>query len=166
MDSNGCPFWLASETWNSLGYSLFCERRKKWLVVPRKFQKKKLWPLMKRHFFIHLIWKILKQLSPSGSVKSGGYIPRRFASQYISTTIHLPFPNLDLLKLSAQGELFTGRASGYRAFINSSRFSIAFTANGKRQAAISRLPKTREIYLVSVCILPVSHSYGASTKNR
>ena len=32
-----------------------------------------------------------KQLSPSGSVKSGGYIPRRFASRYISTTIHLPF---------------------------------------------------------------------------
>ena len=31
------------------------------------------------------------QLSPSGSVKSGGYIPRRFASRYISTTIHLPF---------------------------------------------------------------------------
>ena len=26
----------------------------------------------------------------SGSVKSGGYIPRRFASRYISTTIHLP----------------------------------------------------------------------------
>ena len=24
-------------------------------------------------------------------VKSGGYIPRRFASRYISTTIHLPF---------------------------------------------------------------------------
>ena len=24
-------------------------------------------------------------------VKSGGYIPRRHASQYISTTIHLPF---------------------------------------------------------------------------
>ena len=40
------------------------------------------------------------------------------------------------------------------------------TANGKRQAEISRLPKTREIYLVSVYILPVSHSYGASTKNR
>ena len=32
-----------------------------------------------------------KQLSPSGSVKSGGYIPGRFASRYISTTIHLPF---------------------------------------------------------------------------
>ena len=31
------------------------------------------------------------QLSPSGSVKRGGYIPRRFASRYISTTIHLPF---------------------------------------------------------------------------
>ena len=27
----------------------------------------------------------------SGWVKSGGYIPRRFASRYISTTIHLPF---------------------------------------------------------------------------
>ena len=46
------------------------------------------------------------------------------------------------------------------------RFSIAFTANGKRQAEVSRLPKTREIYLVSAYILPVSHSYGASTKNR
>ena len=34
---------------------------------------------------------ILKQLSPSGSVNSGGYIPQRFASRYISTTIHLPF---------------------------------------------------------------------------
>ena len=38
-----------------------------------------------------LVKLILKQLSPSGSVKSGGYIPRRFASRYISTTIHLPF---------------------------------------------------------------------------
>ena len=46
------------------------------------------------------------------------------------------------------------------------RFSIAFMANGKRQAEISRLPKTGEIYLVSAYILPVSHSYGASTKNR
>ena len=46
------------------------------------------------------------------------------------------------------------------------RFSIAFTANGKRKAEISRLPKTREIYLVSAYILPVSHSYGVSTKNR
>ena len=46
------------------------------------------------------------------------------------------------------------------------RFRIAFTANGKRQAEISHLPKTREIYLVSAYILPVSHSYGASTKNR
>ena len=45
------------------------------------------------------------------------------------------------------------------------RFSIAFTANDKRQAEISHLPKTREIYLVSAYILPVSHSYGASTKN-
>ena len=28
---------------------------------------------------------------PSDLVKSGGYIPRRFASRYISTTIHLSF---------------------------------------------------------------------------
>ena len=46
------------------------------------------------------------------------------------------------------------------------RFSIAITANGKRQAEISRLPKTREICLVSAYILPDSYSYGASTKNR
>ena len=47
------------------------------------------------------------------------------------------------------------------------RFSIAFTANGKRQAEISLLPKTREINLVCLAyILPVSHSYGASTTNR
>ena len=32
-----------------------------------------------------------KTTIPSGSVKSGGYVPRRFASRYISTTIHLPF---------------------------------------------------------------------------
>ena len=35
-----------------------------------------------------------KTTIPSGSVKSGGYIPRRFASRYISTTIHLPFGEL------------------------------------------------------------------------
>ena len=41
-------------------------------------------------------------------------------------------------------------------------FSIAFTANGgqsangKRQAEIPRLPKTRKIYLVSAYILPVA----------
>ena len=34
------------------------------------------------------------------------------------------------------------------------RFSIAFTANGKRQAEIS--PKTHKIYLVSGYILPVA----------
>ena len=32
-----------------------------------------------------------KTTVPSGSVKSGGYIPRCFTSLYISTTIHLPF---------------------------------------------------------------------------
>ena len=36
------------------------------------------------------------------------------------------------------------------------RFSIAFTANGKCQAEISRLQKTRKIYLVSAYILPVA----------
>ena len=60
----------------------------------------------------------------------------------------------------------TARPSYYRLFLTLEIFSIAFTANGKRQAEISRLPKTREIYLVSAYILPVSHSFGASTKNR
>ena len=32
-----------------------------------------------------------KTTIPSGSVKSGGYTPRRFASRYISTAIHLSF---------------------------------------------------------------------------
>ena len=32
-----------------------------------------------------------KTTIPSGSVKSGEYISRRFASRYISTTIHLSF---------------------------------------------------------------------------
>ena len=32
-----------------------------------------------------------KTTKTSGSVKSGGYIPRRFASRYISTAIHFPF---------------------------------------------------------------------------
>ena len=56
VDSNFRSIWSAPVTWNILGYSLFCERREKWRVVSRKFQKKKLWPLMKRRFFIHLIW--------------------------------------------------------------------------------------------------------------
>ena len=47
MDSNFRAFWLAPVTWNILGYSLFCERREKWRVVSRKFQKKKL----KKRFF-------------------------------------------------------------------------------------------------------------------
>ena len=59
---------------------------------------------------------------------------------------------------------FPRSASAFSELIE--RFSIAFTANGKRQAEISRLPKTREIYLASAYILPVSHSYGASAKNR
>ena len=52
VDSNFRAFWLAPVTRNILGYSLFCERKEKWRVVSRKFQKKKL----KQHFFIHLIW--------------------------------------------------------------------------------------------------------------
>ena len=47
MDSNFCAFWLAPVTRNILGYSLFYERKEKWCVVSRKFQKKKL----KQHFF-------------------------------------------------------------------------------------------------------------------
>ena len=36
----------------------------------------------------------------TGWVKSGGYIPRRFASWYISTTIHLPFGDSCILTLA------------------------------------------------------------------
>ena len=32
-----------------------------------------------------------KTTIPKGEVKSSGYIPRLFASRYISITIHLPF---------------------------------------------------------------------------
>ena len=44
---------------------------------------------------IQLVWYILKQLlltiiHPSVG-ESGGYLPRRFAAQQISTTIHLHF---------------------------------------------------------------------------
>ena len=42
VDSNFRAIWLAPVTRNVLGYSLFCERREKWPVVSRKFQKKKL----------------------------------------------------------------------------------------------------------------------------
>ena len=66
-------------------------------------------------------------------------------------------------KLKTPGEFSVSKA---REIAKLERFSIEFTANGKRQAETSRLPKSREIYLVSVYILPVSHSYGASTKNR
>ena len=43
----------------------------------------------KVHFY-PIMLVILKQPSLSGSVPSARYIPRRFASRYISTTIHLP----------------------------------------------------------------------------
>ena len=56
-----------------------------------KVSEKKLGPLMKRHFFYPSDLVNTKTIIPSGSVKSGGYIPRRFASRYISTTVHLPF---------------------------------------------------------------------------
>ena len=51
VDSNFGVFWLAPVTWNILGYSLFRERREKWCVISRKFQKKKLWPLIKTAYF-------------------------------------------------------------------------------------------------------------------
>ena len=51
VDSNFRAFLLAPVTWNILGYSLFCDRREKRRVVPRKFQEKKLWPLIITPFF-------------------------------------------------------------------------------------------------------------------
>ena len=35
-------------------------------------------------------YRIIIQLSPEGEVNSGGYIPRREASRYISTALHRP----------------------------------------------------------------------------
>ena len=35
-------------------------------------------------------WNNSIQLSPEGEVNSGGYIPRREASRYISTALHRP----------------------------------------------------------------------------
>ena len=81
----------------------------------------------------------------------------RFESHHLCT-----FRTSDWLKSGCQPKSLL--ASAAIADVKE-RFSIAFTANGKRQAEISSLPKTREIYLVSGYILPVSHSYGASTKN-
>ena len=46
---------------------------------------------IKTAFFYPTYLVNTKTTIPPGSVKSGGYMPRRFASRYISTTIHLPF---------------------------------------------------------------------------
>ena len=45
-------------------------------------------PLVNKIWFINGVDNI--QLSPEGEVNSGGYIPRREASRYISTTLHRP----------------------------------------------------------------------------
>ena len=47
-----------------------------------------------------LVWYILKQLFISVSVKSGRYFPRRYATQQISTTIHLHFGEFLLITWS------------------------------------------------------------------
>ena len=62
-------------------------------------------------FFIHLIGLILKQLSPSGSVKSGRYIPRRFASRYTAISKNVVGEN-DECQLS-NGDCTTERKCGY-----------------------------------------------------
>ena len=100
---------------------------------------------------------------------------RKFGSLLVSTLLDvffLSFSPLPLCCRITRAQLHfspyqSGQSSiGYNNSWLIERFSIAFTANGKCQAEISRLPKTREIYLVSAYILPVSHRYGASTKNR
>ena len=58
-----------------LGYSLFCEGREKWLVISRKFQKKKL----KQHFFY-----------PSDLVNTKTTIPLRVVTYiYIYRLLHV-----------------------------------------------------------------------------
>ena len=46
------------------------------------------------------------------------------------------------------------------------RLSIAFTANGKRQAEIFSLMKNNEVFLVKAYLHPVGDSYRANTKKR
>ena len=41
-------------------------------------------------FFLFDLTSNIIQLSPEGEVNSGGYIPRREASRYISTALHRP----------------------------------------------------------------------------
>ena len=49
-----------------------------------------------RKIWVAYLWRscyiqIIIQLSPEGEVNSGGYIPRREASRYISTALHRPW---------------------------------------------------------------------------
>ena len=54
--------------------------------------------LLRQYFFKHKLKseqhptspQNILQLSPEGEVNSGGYIPRREASSYISTALHRP----------------------------------------------------------------------------
>ena len=96
MDSNFHEFWFAPVTWNILGYSLFCERREKWHVA--RFAKVSVEEI-EEAFIYQTDLVNTKRTIPSRSVKSGGNIPRRFASWYISTTIHLPFGGLLYIRI-------------------------------------------------------------------
>ena len=97
VDSNFRAFWLALVTRNILGYSLFCERREKWRIVSRKFQKKKL----KKRFF-----------NPSDLVDTKTTIPLRVGEERwictstlrVSVYIHHYSPPLRGIVVSETGE--------------------------------------------------------------
>ena len=88
--------WLTSETCQCLlaGRELFscwiCNKSRKNHLTKSQSDIFNLQKVI-LFIFIQLIWQILKQLSHSGSVNSARYIPWRFGSPCISTTIHLPF---------------------------------------------------------------------------
>ena len=154
MDSNFRAFGLAPVTWNILGYSLFCERREKWRVVSRKFQKKKkLWPLMKRHFFY-----------PSDLVNNKTTIPLRVSEErwiYTSTLrdsvyIHHYLPPLRGIVVYYLKSLLFGSAAHViagLALTNASYENLCYVQETQREivqysssASSSRIQSIRRIF--------------------
>ena len=58
------------------------------ILIYRIVNRLSMFMLISNIDFSYLIYII--QLSPEGEVNSGGYIPRREASRYISTALHRP----------------------------------------------------------------------------
>ena len=85
MNSTFRPRWLASS--EVISQVLFTSEQPKQsqMAFVAIFSQIK---LLFEPLAIQLVWYILKHLSVG---ESGGYLPRRFATRQISTTIHLHF---------------------------------------------------------------------------